>query len=159
MYRNISLNGIKKTQGDEGLRLKAYKDIAGVWTIGRGHIRTAKEGMVINLAEADKLFAEDMANIAIIPLNNWCRKNSINLNQNQFDALCSLIYNIGFGSQKYKNGFICSSVAKYILKGDFKRAGESFLLWNKAKNPDTGILEFSQGLHNRRIKEKELFNL
>lgn len=29
--------GLHMTEGDEGLSLKAYKDTAGVWTIGWGH--------------------------------------------------------------------------------------------------------------------------
>ena len=34
---NISANGIKLIQQFEGLRLKAYQDAVGVWTIGYGH--------------------------------------------------------------------------------------------------------------------------
>ncbi len=37
MTYQISSDGIKALKGSEGLRLKAYQDEKGVWTIGYGH--------------------------------------------------------------------------------------------------------------------------
>ncbi|WP_158044351.1 pesticin C-terminus-like muramidase [Skermanella pratensis] len=68
------------------------------------------------------------------------------VNQNQFDAMVSLDYNIGGGN--FKN----SSVVANINKGDFAAAAESFKLWNKSGG------QVVQGLVNRRNLEVALFN-
>lgn len=51
---------VSQLKRDEGLRLKAYKDTVGVWTIGYGHTGTAKPGMVITEAEAEALLVKDI---------------------------------------------------------------------------------------------------
>ncbi len=66
-----------------------------------------------------------------------------------FDALVSLAYNIGI------RGLKGSSVYRYIKRGQYDKAGEAFLLWNKARI--NGRLKAVTGLTNRRLKEKELF--
>nr|WP_205208480.1 hypothetical protein [Chromobacterium haemolyticum] len=49
---NISANGIKLIQQFEGLRLKAYQDAVGVWTIGYGHTGPdVTPGLVITQAQ------------------------------------------------------------------------------------------------------------
>jgi GH24 family phage-related lysozyme (muramidase) len=68
------------------------------------------------------------------------------VNQNQFDAMVSLDYNIGGGN------FKSSSVVANINKGDFVAAASSFKLWNKSG----GVVV--QGLVNRRELEVALFN-
>lgn len=45
----------------EGVRLQAYKDSGGVWTIGIGHTRTAKEGQIITQSQAVELYKGDAA--------------------------------------------------------------------------------------------------
>lgn len=47
----------------EGCRLAAYRDAGGVWTIGIGHTRDVREGLVITRDEADTFFAEDQAGL------------------------------------------------------------------------------------------------
>jgi lysozyme len=71
---------------------------------------------------------------------------TVPVNQNQFDAMVSLDYNIGGGN--FKN----SSVVANINKGDFVAAANSFKLWNKSG----GVVV--QGLVNRRELEVTLFN-
>ena len=39
----------------EGLRLRAYKDIGGVWTIGYGHTGGVHAGQVIDLKTANRI--------------------------------------------------------------------------------------------------------
>ncbi len=77
----------------ESLKLTAYKCPGGVWTIGYGHTSGVQEGMTITETEADELLTEDI---------EVCEKqiNSLNLslNQNQFDALVSFLFNVGFGN-------------------------------------------------------------
>ena len=71
---------------------------------------------------------------------------TVPVNQNQFDALVSLDYNIGVGN------FKSSSVVKNLTAGDFAAAAQSFALWNKSGG------QVSQGLVNRRNMEIDLFN-
>lgn len=131
----------------EGLRLKAYQDIAGIWTIGYGTTKNVKPGMVITKEQAEQFFRKDI---------KWV-ENAINtqvkvrLNQNQFDALASLIYNIGAGA------FGRSTLLKRLNAGLYQEAADQFLVWNKARNPRTGQLEFSRGLMNRREDERKKF--
>lgn len=77
----------------EGLCLRAYRCPAGVLTIGYGHTGPeVKENTVITRAEADALFEKDIARFAatVEPVFR-----GVSLSQCQFDALCSLSYNIG----------------------------------------------------------------
>ena len=86
-----SSSGIAFIKRHEGFEKKAYQCSAGVWTIGYGHTVGVRQGDVITLAQAEALLASDLkkyeaaVNAANIP----------GLNQNQFDALVSLCYNIG----------------------------------------------------------------
>jgi lysozyme len=70
-------------------------------------------------------------------------------NQNQFDAMVSLVYNIGEG------GFAKSSVLKAHNAGDFQGAAKAFLLWNKARV--AGELQVVKGLSDRRAREAALY--
>lgn len=78
----------------EGCRLTAYRCSAGVWTIGYGHTSGVTSGMKITQAEADEMFEKD-----IKQFSDQVRRTlgGVNLNNNQFDALVSLAYNIGIG--------------------------------------------------------------
>ena len=59
---NISGLGLSIVKHFEGLRLKAYKDPVGIWTIGYGHTGDAAfEGNVISEAQAEALLRDDMA--------------------------------------------------------------------------------------------------
>ena len=84
-----SKQGIELIKSFEGLRLRAYVCPAGVLTIGWGHTKGVKAGMVIDLAEAERMLADDIA-IAERCVN--CDADS--LNQNQFDALVSFVFNV-----------------------------------------------------------------
>lgn len=79
----------------EGCRLKAYRCPAGVWTIGYGHTQGVTAGMVITQAQADAMFEEEIEKFEkqVRPLIA-----GVELNQNQYDALVSLAYNIGVGA-------------------------------------------------------------
>ena len=86
-----SKRGIDLLKAHEGLRLTAYHCSAGVLTIGYGHTGAdVTAGKTITQAEAERLlradvqWAEDAVNAALPGIN-----------QNQFDALVSLVYNIG----------------------------------------------------------------
>ncbi len=83
----------------EGVRYKAYKDSVGVWTIGRGITRyedgsRVKAGDVISKEREQKLFLNTLQGY-VIAVNQLV---TVNLTQNQFNALVSLCYNIEYST-------------------------------------------------------------
>ena len=136
--KNIDL--IKK---HEGLRLKAYLPTPNdVWTIGYGHTRDVRPGQVISQSQAEDFLRQDL---------DWV-ENSLNnsvkvpLKQNQYDALASLVYNIG------ATNFQSSTLLRKLNTGDYKGASEQFLVWNKQKGRTL------KGLVKRRQEEKDYFD-
>lgn len=110
----------------EGVRLKAYKDSVGVWTIGVGHTSAAgppnvTPDLVISAAQCDQIFSRDLIQYENA-VDTACKRD---LTQNQFDACVSLCYNIGAA------GFARSTVVKRINAADFDGAANAFLMWNK----------------------------
>lgn len=89
----ISAQGIELIKEFEGCRLAAYKCPAGLWTIGYGHTRSVKRGMIITATQAEQYLRIDLQPAETV-LN--CKLKS--LTQQQFDALCSFIYNVGVGT-------------------------------------------------------------
>lgn len=144
---HIGDDGIELIASFEKCRLKAYDDGYGVWTIGYGHTKGVRPGMVISQEEAEELFREDLEEFEGYVLQTITETPT----QNEFDAMVSLTFNIGPG------GFARSSVARFFNLGEYKRAANAFLLWNKATNRKTGVLEVSNGLVRRRNAEKFLF--
>lgn len=88
--------GIALIKGFEGLRLKAYKCSAGVWTIGYGHTKGVKEGQTITEAEAETLLREDLRTFEV----GVSSLVTVFLHQCQFDALVSFAFNLGVGAIK-----------------------------------------------------------
>ena len=88
-----SQQGIDFIKRHEALRLHAYKDAVGVWTIGYGHTLTAKEGMVISEVEAEKLLKQDLKTA-----EDEINRHLLPLKQHQFDSLISFVFNVGIGA-------------------------------------------------------------
>jgi len=149
-------SGIRLIKAFEGLRLKAYKCPAGIWTIGYGHTLNVFPGQVITEQEADILLKMDI---------QLCEKIitpfiKVQVNDNQFSALISFAYNIGPGNPKAifkKGGFYWSKVLKELNAGNYEAAADAFLLYNKARDPETKKLIELSGLTKRRKAERELF--
>lgn len=129
----------------EGYELIAYRDVKGIWTIGIGHIRTAHEGMVITEDQMYDLFRDDVSRY-VAGVNGSVTSR---LTQRQYDALVSLSFNIGV------TGFERSTVRREINQGNFVKAADAFLMWNKVR--DQGRLRAVKGLTNRREAEREMF--
>lgn len=130
----------------EGLRLSAYDDGVGVFTVGYGTIRypngnKVKRGDKITLEQAEQYLRHDLSNFEDV-VNSLVK---VPLTQNQFDALTSLVYNIG------SSAFSKSTLLKKLNAKDYKGAADQFLVWNKAGGKTL------QGLTNRRTKERQLF--
>jgi lysozyme len=143
----VSERGLELIQSFEGLRLEAYDDGGGVWTIGYGTTRypdsgkTVMEGETISQAQAEEYFAADVDDFAA----DVGRLVHVPLSQQQFDACCSLAYNIGSGA------FEKSTLLQKLNAGDYYGAADEFLRWNK----DGGVV--IPGLVNRRKFERALF--
>lgn len=119
----------------EGIRLKAYKCPAGVWTIGVGHTGGVYEGMTITHDQAMAFFAGD-----ITASERSVEKLGMELTQGQFDALVSFCYNCGAGNLKK----LCTGRTK-------KQIADAIPLYNK------GGGKVLAGLVKRRAWERGLF--
>ncbi len=136
-----SEHGINLIKRFEGLRLEAYKCSAGVWTIGYGYTLGVKQGDRITQEQAEQYLIDYIRN-AEKQLNELIK---VEVSQNQYDALMSLFYNIGYAQ------FASSTCLKRLNNKDYKGAAEALVWWNKAGG------KILQGLVNRRDAEKELF--
>lgn len=142
----ISDTGIQLIEQFEGLKLISYLCPAGVWTIGIGTTKIkgipVKRGQRCTKEQAYQYFRCHME-IEIYPVFDSIK---VELNQNQFDALCSLIYNIGVGA------FKSSTILKKLNQNDFDGAAKEFSRWVKVNGKKVN------GLIKRRIHEQELFS-
>ena len=141
----VSAAGITLICSFEGLRLNAYDDGGGVWTIGYGTTIypngiKVKRGDACTREQAKAYMASDLKSFEAA-----VNKVKVPLNQNQYDALVSLTYNIGV------NAFANSTLLKKLNASDYKGAAAQFDVWNKVKG------KVVQGLVNRRAKERKLF--
>jgi lysozyme len=136
----LGLAGKTLIQNFERLRLEAYQDPQGVWTIGWGHTPAA-EGDTCTPEQADAWFATDVS---------WaCRAImylvDIALTQNEFDALVSFVFNVGRGS------FADSTLLKLLNARDIPGAAAQILEWDHIN----GVVNL--GLVRRRRAEQALF--
>jgi lysozyme len=143
MNQQISAAGVAMIEKFEGLKLRAYRDVAGVFTIGYGHI-PATERQMITQFDADRLLDADISDT----------ERTVNevigtATDGQFAAMVSLCFNIG------NRAFLTSSVLREHKLGNFSAAGAAFLLWDKAHVD--GKLVTVVGLLNRRETEKAMY--
>ena len=142
----VSNLGIDLICDFEGKRLVAYDDGVGIWTIGFGTtvypngIRV-KKGDTCTEAQAKAYMQNDLKKF------EYAVNDAVNipLNQNQYDALVSLTYNIGAAALSK------STLVKKLNAGDIRGAADQFDVWINAGG------KRMQGLVNRRAKEKLLF--
>ena len=127
----------------EGCELKAYRDSAGIPTIGYGHIRGVRMGDTCTLEQATKWLTEELEASARDVLNLV----KVQLNENEFSAIISAQYNAGLLSSHGGP----STLRKLLNAGDKKGAAAQFDNWVYAGK------QRIQGLVNRRRSEKELF--
>lgn len=126
----------------EGFSATPYKDSAGKWTIGFGHLIKNNETFgTISQAQAEELLAKDTSG-AQSTINNLV---TVPLNANQRAALVSFVYNIGSGN------FANSTMLRLLNSGDYAGAAKEFERWIYAG----GVV--NSGLVSRRAKEKRLF--
>ena len=147
-----SQRGIDLIKRYEGLVTHAYLCPAGRYTIGWGHIKDVKKGDVVTEAQAENLLKQDLK-LFESNLNYSIENDGIELNQNQFDACISFIFNLGFSA------FIFSTLYKKLKQGDYEGASDEFLKWvyiTKTVNGEKVKLRL-KGLETRRNAERDLF--
>ncbi|HEV7691333.1 MAG TPA: glycoside hydrolase family protein [Hyphomonadaceae bacterium] len=137
--------GLELIKSFEGFRDTAVRLPDGRHTIGYGHMRTAREGLTISEKDAEDLLVYDLHTIETA-LNSMVFAP---LNQNQFDALVSLTYNISPGQ------FRDSEILAYLNAGDFLSAANAFDVWRKARIH--GRVMVVDALVRRRAAEKAMF--
>ena len=138
---NISQEGLSLIKKFEGCELKAYKCAAGVWTKGYGSTKGVKEGDTLTQEEADELLLHEMEEYEGY-INNAV---TVNLEQNQFDALVSWVFNLGPANLK------ASTMLKVINDNKLTEVPAQIKRWNKAGG------KVLQGLIRRREAEALLF--
>lgn len=139
---NFSGQAVELIKRFEGLRLTAYQDTGGVWTIGYGHTGPdVYAGLTITKQQAEILLALDMHRAAI----GITKALSVPLTQGQFDALVSFAFN--FGVAKLRG----STLWGLVQKKQFAMAAKQFGRWVYADGRKL------LGLIKRREAEKNLF--
>lgn len=142
----LSYNGIKFLQDEEGFRAKAYLDGGGVPTIGYGTTvingKPVEMGMTCTQQEAELWMQAHLAKVQTC-VNQGVR---VPLKQDQFDMLCSFVYNLG------ENAFLKSTLLCKLNTGDYVGAGAQFDRWVY----DNG--KVVNGLVGRRRRERSNFD-
>ena len=117
-----SKQGVALTERFEGVRLTAYQDQVGVWTIGYGHTRGVRPGDTCTLEQAQAWLLEDIA-ICEQDVNTHVK---VPLTQGEFDALVDFAFNLGCASL---NG---STLLRLLNAGDYHGAAAEFERWDHA---------------------------
>ena len=139
--RQTNASGVNLIKTFEGLRLKAYQDAVGVWTIGYGTTRGVKPGQEISEAQAEALLKTDL-NRFEQAVNQAVR---VPINDNQFAAIVSFTYNVGAGAMR------SSTLLRKLNRRDIYGAANEFPRWNRAGG------RVLAGLTRRRNAERALF--
>lgn len=142
----LSYAGLAAIKRHEGLRLAAYQDVAGVWTIGYGttYYRNGdkvRPGDAITADEAEALLRDQLEDYA----DSVRTLVQVPLSQAQFDALVSWTYNLGAGALRD------STMLKRLNAGDYAGAADEMLRWVHAGGRPVA------GLRNRREAERAMF--
>lgn len=162
MRGKLAAGALHLLQRFEGRENRAYKDSAGIWTIGIGHKVLPTElnkyvgtpqtlngkprgSIIITDAEIDRLAAQDTATAAA----HVKRLVKVPIDDNQQHALLSFAFNLGGGALQE------STLLSLLNAKDYAGAAAQFPRWNKARVG--GVLQEVPGLTARRLAEKTLF--
>jgi len=144
MARKINTEGLRHIMQWEGLKLEAYRDAGGVWTIGYGHTSRSGPpqvvaGMTVTRAQARKILQADLARFE----ERVNRLVKVDLSDNQFAALVSFDFNTGALHR--------STLLKRLNAGDDDAVPGELMKWTRAQGRRL------QGLANRRAAEAGLW--
>lgn len=144
----ISKNCVDMVKGFEGFSATVYKDIVGVPTLGYGMTGAEIKGLTrVTEVQASEMLKKLIDTKYAFTISTDLDAHKVKLNQNEFDALVSMAYNIGVG------GLLGSTLYKHVCLGIRIPATitADFQMWSKAGG------KVVQGLLNRRTKEAKLF--
>lgn len=142
MARKVTPEVLSKIKQWEGLKLKPYRDIAGVWTDGYGNTNgVVPNGPEITLAKAEADLRRNLATAeAAVD-----RLVKVALSDNQFGALVSFVFNVGV------TAFAGSTLLRVLNLGDYAAVPAQMARWNKITANGKKVV--SKGLANRRAAE------
>jgi lysozyme len=143
MTRTINAAGLALVREYEGLRLEAYQDTSGIWTIGYGHAGEVEPDDCISSARAEQLLKTDLAKAE----RTVAGLVKVPLTDNQFSALVSFVFNVGEGS------FAKSTLLKKLNEGGYGLVPACLKSWIF----DNGRV--LPGLVKRRAAEAALWSL
>jgi lysozyme len=135
-----SKTGLALTERFEGVRLTAYQDQVGVWTIGYGHTAGVQPGDTCTQEQAEAWLAQDVSG-AVSVVTSYIH---VPLSQGEFDALVDFTFNLGAGSFEH------SELLTLINDGEIEAAAEQFQRWSHA-----GGVEVAGLLRRRQAEEQE----
>jgi len=138
----LGQRGADLIKGFEGFRANPYRDAVGVWTIGYG----STKGVGPSTRPVTQKQAEDRLRREVDATYGAAVNGISGLNQNQFDALTSFVYNVGPGGIGPSTG-----IGKALRAKQWNRAADELLKWDKAGGRTLA------GLTRRRKAERKLF--
>ena len=142
----MSAAGLDTVKEFEGLRLKAYKCPAAVWTIGYGHTSAAGSPIVTSDLEITREAAEEILKKDMGQYEDGVSKYvKVGLTQGQFDPLVDFAYNAGVGALQK------STLLKKVNAGKFDEVPAEFMKWTKGGGKEL------PGLVRRRRAEVKLW--
>lgn len=145
----VSSSGKTMIKGFEGLRLTVYDDGAGNLTVGYGHKVVSgdnlKSGDTISQQKADAFFSSDIQ-VAENAINKLPKISKIT--QDQFDAIASLVFNVGTKPVTDTNNDLYKALNKDTFVQSEVVTGFTYTKVNGVRN---------KGLVDRRNKELNLF--
>lgn len=145
MTRAVNSYTLGKIKQWEGLQLVPYQDQAGVWTDGYGNTLHVVPGRKITEAKAESDLIRNLqsAESAVE------RLVKVVLNDYQFGALVSFVFNIG------ESAFASSTLLKVLNQGKYELVPAQLMRWNKITVG--GKKAANTGLTNRRAAEAGLW--
>lgn len=136
----ISRPGLMLIKSFEGFRPRAVQAEDGRWVVGYGHTASAREGAVVDEADAELLLQYDL-----LPITTALNERIDGpINQHQFDALASFAISVGL------KAFLASDVLRRFNAGQAKEAADALIGWPEPESPDAAP--------RRRSAERALFN-
>lgn len=141
-----SSKGINFIKANEDMEVQAYQDSARVWTIGIGHTGGVRKGQRITVDKALALFRSDLKTVENA-INKYVTSS---INQNQFDALSSFVFNEGVTAFKKSNllQLVNKNPSNLAIKEEFER-------WKYITVGAQKIVK--EALLNRRKREANLY--
>jgi lysozyme len=147
--KSVSQQGVEFIMGHEGFVGSIYKDAVNKNTIGYGHLIGPGEDFSKGLtkAQAENLLNNDIAT-KVKQMNQYITRD---LTQNQFDAVASLVFNVGIGSK------VTPSLIKLVNSENisYEEVERVFSLYNKGQVGGEYLV--LPGLVSRRSEEAKLY--